>query len=50
MEKDLRCYLEKVLDTDEAPVLTEVSEVTRRVTIKGNLVELVGKWLVEKGF
>jgi hypothetical protein len=32
------------------PLLTEVSEVTRRVTLKGDRVEVVGRWLLDLGF
>lgn len=48
-EKDLKSHIEETVEM-RFPLLTEVSEVTRRVTLKGNHVELVGRWLIDKGF
>ncbi|XP_076100482.1 large ribosomal subunit protein mL49-like [Mytilus galloprovincialis] len=48
-EKDLKSHIEETVEM-RFPLLTEVSEVTRRVTLKGNHVELAGRWLIDKGF
>lgn len=48
-EQDLRDHVESTLEMS-MPLLTEVSEVTRRVTLKGDRVEVVGKWLLDLGF
>ncbi|XP_063418586.1 large ribosomal subunit protein mL49-like [Mytilus trossulus] len=48
-EKDLKSHIEETVGMRFA-LLTEVSEVTRRVTLKGNHVETVGRWLIDKGF
>lgn len=48
-EQDVRDHVESTLELS-MPLLTEVSEVTRRVTLKGDRVEVVGKWLLDLGF
>jgi hypothetical protein len=48
-EEDLRDHVESALEMT-MPLLTEVSEVTRRVTLKGDRVEVVGRWLLDLGF
>ncbi|XP_014671084.1 PREDICTED: 39S ribosomal protein L49, mitochondrial-like isoform X2 [Priapulus caudatus] len=47
LEKDVRDYLEAMVDY---PVATQVHEVTRMVRVKGYFVEEIKQFLFEKGF